>query len=111
MLIGGLGADKLDGGSSDDILIGGTTIYDDQLGLAGKILSEWKRTDLGYSTRVSHVTKGGGLNGTWALSPKTVFGTTQFHDSVTGGGGTDLFFKASGDVLTDKSSGETAVLI
>jgi len=110
-LIGGLGADKLDGGaSSDDILVGGTTVYDNQLTLAGKLLSEWSRSDANYSTRVGHSLNGGGLNGTSKLNATTVFSQSGIKDSLTGNSGTDIFYAAvPGDVLTDKVSGESVV--
>jgi Ca2+-binding RTX toxin-like protein len=110
LLFGGDGADKLDGGSSDDILVAGGTSVDNDLGNLCKLLDEWKRTDKGYSTRVSHITSGGGLNGSVKLNASNIFSSPGLKDSLTGGSNTDLFFAAvPGDLITDKVSGESVV--
>jgi parallel beta-helix repeat protein len=83
LLYGGLGRDLLIGGAGSDflwgsnllpvadggnLLIGGTTSYDDNICALGQVMSEWtsKRT---YSDRVKRLTTG---NGTPPLNPATV---------------------------------------
>jgi Ca2+-binding RTX toxin-like protein len=78
---GGEGADTLKGNDGDDILLAGSSSYDEasnQAALCG-IQAEWLRTDLGYAVRVAHLTGAtdGGLSGTNRLKP----GQTMFDDS------------------------------
>ena len=63
MLIGGAGADTLDASRSqgDNILIGGTTIYDgtaNYLADLDAVFAEWTRTDLGFRDRYSDLVNG-----------------------------------------------------
>jgi Ca2+-binding RTX toxin-like protein len=92
ILIGGLGADTLRGNGGDDILIGGTTSYDSNVAALCAVLREWGRTDISYSTRVSHLKGGtGGLNGAYALTTATVF-DDGVADTLYGNAGLDWFF-------------------
>jgi Ca2+-binding RTX toxin-like protein len=110
ILIGDAGKDALTGGNGDDLLVGGTTLYDGDLGKLAKIQKEWVRTDAGYSTRVTDLKNGGGLNGSVKLNATTAFGSSSIHDSLTGNSGSDLFFAAvPGDSLTDKGGSETVI--
>jgi VCBS repeat-containing protein len=109
LLIGGFGADRLMGGGGDDILLGGTTAYDSDPEALWAILTEWKRTDLSYSQRVSDLMNGGGLNGSFQLNEETVFGGAA-KDILTGGSGKDWFFANScgmgADKVTDRKMSE-----
>ena len=108
ILIGGRGNDTVKGGSADDIVIGGFTDFDtssdahDQALMA--ILAEWQSSD-SYSIRISKIKAGVGVGGS-----KFVFGTTVHDDgnasTLTGGPGTDWFFKGTHDTITDLASGE-----
>jgi Ca2+-binding RTX toxin-like protein len=108
ILIGGRGNDSVQGGSADDIVIGGFTDFDsssdahDQALMA--ILTEWQSSD-SYSIRISKIKAGVG-----AGSAKFLFGTTVHDDgnasALTGGGGTDWFFKGTHDTVTDQAAGE-----
>lgn len=112
LLIGGKGNDSLNGGTGDDILIGGRTNYDSNLTALSALRSEWIRTDLAYSSRVSHVLNGGGKNGTYKLNASSVFLASVTSDVLTGDVGQDLFFAASGrDKIADKASNETTIAI
>jgi Ca2+-binding RTX toxin-like protein len=109
LLIGGFGADRLMGGGGDDILLGGTTAYDSDPEALWAILTEWKRTDLSYSQRVSDLMNGGGLNGSFQLNEETVFGGAA-KDILTGGSGKDWFFAdgcgMGADKVTDRKMSE-----
>ena len=72
LLIGGLGADRLVGNDDDDILIAGTTAWDNNEEALCHIMKEWSRTDLSYEERVEHLRSGGGLNGATLLNLSTV---------------------------------------
>jgi len=63
LLIAGTAASTLIGGNGDDILIGGTTAYDTEAGLASlnAIMAYWSGTADDYATRVSNLTSGNGV--------------------------------------------------
>jgi hypothetical protein len=112
ILIGGRGNDTLSGNGGDDILIGGTTSFDANQAALCAVLREWGRSDVAYSTRVSHLKGGaGGLNGSYSLTTATVFddGVT---DVLYGNAGLDWFFaRVPGyswqkDRLSDRTSSE-----
>src|SRR5262249_20629850 len=64
VLIGGTGPSTLRAGSGGDILIGGTTSFDNNAAALAAVLAEWSRTDADYTTRIAHLmgTMSGGLN-------------------------------------------------
>ena len=72
------GKDTLYGNAEDDILIGGTTSFDNKLDALDAIMKEWSRNDT-YANRVGHLkgTIAGGLNGSYYLkadgTSRTVF--------------------------------------
>jgi Ca2+-binding RTX toxin-like protein len=104
LIIGENGADQLFGGGGDSILIGGTTPYDADLTALSAIMKEWAQTDLSFSQRMSHIQKGGGLNGTDVLNAKTVSEDTTaktFHDAA----GLDwIFAHLASDTIKNKKS-------
>jgi Ca2+-binding RTX toxin-like protein len=110
LLIGGSGADaNIEGGLGEDILIGGTTNYDnDNLALA-MVMREWTRTDLGYEDRINHLLGAtpGGLNGAFALNAATVHDeATPSADMLKGGDDApDWFWAAMGDTIGDLLAG------
>ena len=75
ILIGGSGANTLTAGSGDDIMIAGSTSYDNNITALLALSAEWGRTDANYATRVAHLqgTLSGGLNGSYFLNTSTVF--------------------------------------
>jgi hypothetical protein len=83
ILIGGTGSDNLTGGSGGDLLIGGNTDYDSNTGALQAILAEWTSAD-SYSTRISDIRNGGGLNGSFKFNSTTVHNDSQ-PDTLTGG--------------------------
>jgi hypothetical protein len=106
LMIAGASSATLMGGTGEDILIGGTTSWDNDPVAIAAIMAEWSRTDIGYRQRMVHIVRGGGLNGTYRLNPTTVFGNGKANP-IQGKSGRDLFFA---DVLDttdhDPSLGE-----
>ena len=108
-MIGGAGSDALFGVSEDDIVIGGTTSYDNDPVALGAIIAEWGSSN-SFATRVSNLSNGGGANGTFVL--KNGVSATVFDDNATdqmsGGTGRDWFFVrktgANHDSMLDFSS-------
>jgi hypothetical protein len=109
ILIGDKGADAVTGGGADDIIVGGWT-NDDASSSANdlaleKVLAEWQSADI-YTTRVADIKAGTGLTG----GNKLVWASTVHDDLaaniLTGGAGTDWFFKGIHDTITDLQSGE-----
>jgi hypothetical protein len=108
ILIGGKGGDSVRGGSAGDIAIGGFTNFDNS-GDANEqaleaILAEWQSAD-SYTTRITKMKAGVG-----PMFAKFVFGTTVHDDgnssTLTGGLGSDWFFKGAHDTATDEATGE-----
>jgi hypothetical protein len=106
ILIGGAGRATLQAGVGDDILIGGTTAYDNNAAALAAILAEWGSAD-DYLTRIARLTgtMGGGLNGPYLLNAGTVHGN-GLADYLYGGPGLDWYFAGLMDVLFNKTSGE-----
>jgi Ca2+-binding RTX toxin-like protein len=107
VLIGGLGADNINGGTDDDLLINGTTFYDANVPALQAIMNEWASAN-SYATRINNLRLGAGLSaGNYlqaAGAGRTVFddGTA---DNQTGGAGLDWFFTGTGDAITDLGNG------
>src|SRR5262249_36096999 len=95
LLIAGARASTLQSGDGDDLIIGGTTSYDREAGLASllAIMREWASTDP-YSTRVDKLTHGRGV---------PLLDATKVHNNGGGntfqrnGTGVDLFFASTRD--------------
>jgi len=106
-LIGGSGPSTLRAGSGGDILIGGTTSYDNNVAALAAVLAEWSRTDIDYATRIGHLngTISGGLNGSYLLNTSSVQKDGMVND-LYGGAGLDWYFAGVLDVLFNKASGE-----
>jgi Ca2+-binding RTX toxin-like protein len=115
ILLGGRGADRLEAGNADDILIAGySPTYEDNTPAARaalcSILDEWEHGSGGYAGRVSHITNGGGRNGTNVFDGTTIFDDGDV-DVLLGGSGRDWFLmNATGgvaiDLAPDRTSGE-----
>lgn len=105
ILIGGLGLDTLSGGSHDDILISGRTTHDASPTSLGTLLTGWI-SGSPYGTRVTNLKAGVG-SPVVALKPTiTVLNDSGEKDNISGGSGTDWYFKALDEVITDLLSGE-----
>jgi hypothetical protein len=100
-VIGGLGSDALNGGSGDDILIGGSTTLDANSVALEAILAERQSTD-SYAIRTGAIRAGVG-----ASAAKLAWGTTVLDDaavdSLLGQGGLDWFFGPATGTTVDGS--------
>jgi len=110
LLIGGKGADQLKGGSGGDLLIGGSTDFDSNNTALMAILAEWQ-SNAPYVVRISHLTMGGGLNGSNKLLANVTVHDDGAADGLTGGaaltpGALDWFFKGSLDTISNYEPGE-----
>ncbi|RPI84932.1 MAG: hypothetical protein EHM42_07120, partial [Planctomycetaceae bacterium] len=110
LIVGRGGADSLNGGDGEDILIAGlvsffdeTTATLDRSALLA-IVAEWTRRDRNYSDRIAKLRTGGGLNGSYVLSPLTVLTDGTAIDTLTGGAGLDWFWSFANDVENDRNS-------
>jgi hypothetical protein len=97
--------DRLAGAGDDDILIAGSTPYDDDPVALRAVMAEWTRRDLTYAERVNHLQNGGGLNGPVRLDATTVAGDGK-RDQLTSGAGLDWFFASVGDRITGRKAAE-----
>jgi Ca2+-binding RTX toxin-like protein len=105
LLIGGAGQDTISGGDDDDILIAGRTSFDAAINSLNTIRIEWISGN-SYSTRVSNVRSGVGSPSVSLSATNNVLDDSGDDDSLTGGSGTDWYFQAIDDVITDLLAGE-----
>jgi len=105
LLIGGLGLDKVTGGAGEDILIAGRTTSDASLTNLNTLRTQWT-SGISYSTRIANIRAGVGSS-IFSLKAKTnVLNDAGEDDLLTGGTGTDWYFRAVDDVITDLFAGE-----
>jgi uncharacterized delta-60 repeat protein len=108
LLFGGGGNDLLVGGSNNDLLVAMPTQWDANPTALEAIQNEWLRTDISFSQQVTHLTQGGGLNGSFILN-----GSTTTNDNATdlliGGSGSDLFVVDNGDIVLDATHSDDVV--
>jgi Ca2+-binding RTX toxin-like protein len=107
VLIGGLGPDQLSGGAKSDLLISGTTVYDDNTAALTAILGEWSASrTLAARSQNIQTGKGSFLQGTGI---HLTLNETMFNDSdvdtLMGGADLDWFLvNPKQDKLKDKSA-------
>jgi uncharacterized delta-60 repeat protein len=100
ILIGGVGIDTLLGGNDDDILIAGRTTSDTVFTRLNDLRTEWVSSNP-YATRTTNLRTGVGASTASLKAKVNVLTDTSAIDSLTGGGGTDWYFRALDDVITD----------
>jgi hypothetical protein len=114
ILIGGAGQATLQAGGGGDILIGGTTAYDNNAAALAAILAEWTSSD-DYATRMARLTGSTGgmniINGTYYFLNDSPLKGNNLADNLYGGAGLDWYFAAMADVLVNKTSGEVVTPI
>jgi hypothetical protein len=109
LVAGGSGPSTLNAADGEDLLIGGTTAYDTEAGLASwqAIAAEWARTDEDYNTRVSNVTTG---NGVPLLDATTVTGNGG-GNTMNGMGALALIYTDGADAIGGFDPGSQQVTI
>ena len=106
ILIGGHGMDALLGGNDDDILIAGRTTSDTLFTKLGDLRTEWVSAR-SYATRTTHLRTGVGASVALLKAKVTVFNEPGAVDTLTGGSGTDWYFRALDDVIRDLLAAES----
>jgi Ca2+-binding RTX toxin-like protein len=108
ILIGGAGAVTLRAGSGGDLLIGGTTLYDNNVTALLALMDEWQRTDISYQQRVQDPSVGGigASNGTTLLDSLTLT-ADDASDDLIGGSNADWFWLMDLPTFADIVSGYT----
>ena len=106
ILIGGDGADRLTGGTDEDILIAGRTTSDTLLNNLNDLRTEWTSAN-SYATRISNLRIGVGASIASLKAKVNVLNDTATIDTLTGGAGTDWYFRAVDDVITDLLAAES----
>jgi hypothetical protein len=106
-----LGADTVEGGAGDDIVIGAKTAYDApttaSLDALEAIMQEWTQPDVDYVTRRDNVLGSGLLSGEAVLDD-------GLKDVLSGDQDRDWFFArlgTGGDALQDRKSNETVTSV
>ena len=106
ILIGGRGLDTLNGGTNDDILIAGRTSNDTNTTNLNSLRTAWISANT-YAARIASLRAGVG-NPVVSLKAKTnVVNDAGEDDVLTGGTGSDWYFRAVDDAITDLFAGET----
>ncbi len=102
LIFGGSGSDSLSGGDGEDILFNGPTSFDKDRKVLDALSSFWRRTDLGFLSRVTQLRAG--VPDVPKLNSKHVSNDTS-RDKLTGDGALDWFFanlsSSARDVITD----------
>jgi hypothetical protein len=108
LLVAGGGASTLNAGDQEDLLIGGTTLYDTEAGLVSwlQIATYWAGTD-SYGTRVSNLTSGSGVP---LLDATTVTGNGG-GNAMNGNGALALIYTDGADAIEGFDPGSLQVLI
>jgi len=105
ILIGGQGLDTISGGNDDDIVIAGRTTSDANPANLSTLLTGWLAST-SYSTRVAALRAGVGSPKVSLVKKSNVVNDSGQDDQLSGGAGTDWFFRATDDVIADLFSGE-----
>lgn len=106
--MGGYGADQLTGGSSEDLLLGARSVFENEVDALDSLRAEWISAS-SFNDRTGHLlgTLVGGLHNGFTLTPGTV--KEDFSaDTLIGGSGRDWYLRNSlgtptifRDVVTD----------
>jgi Ca2+-binding RTX toxin-like protein len=92
-MIGGQGADLLDGSADDDLVIGGWTDYDTNPAALDALLAAWAQP-LPYNQRIENLQDNGvAYPGGRAFLTKNHVHDDQAADTLIGGLGRDWFFR------------------
>ena len=93
-MIGGGGADRLESKGGENLLISGSTAFDDDLESLNFIMNEWT-SNRAYTRRIENIRNGeGATHGVALIADHTVFDDAD-KDLVRGGTQDDWFFANS----------------
>jgi Ca2+-binding RTX toxin-like protein len=106
VLIGGVGVDTLLGGNDDDIMIAGRTTSDTLFAKLNDVRTEWVSANP-YALRISNLRAGVGASVVSLKAKVNVLNDTAAIDTITGGSGTDWYFRALDDIITDLLAAES----
>src|SRR5262249_7927868 len=99
------GNDILVGGAGDEILIAGSTAYDNNSAVLAQIMSIWT-SNASYSSRVTTLRNG-------LLKADTTVYDDGATDIVSGGSGNDVFYinndGSNQDILADRTGNEVVI--
>ena len=98
--------DTLRGGSGNDLLVGGRTIYDANTAALDQIHTLWTLR-VAYSSRTQWLREG--IGGTPRLTAAEITDTAV--DSLLGEAGADYFYASSRDVLTGRTAAEERISV
>jgi hypothetical protein len=114
IIIGGGGGDRITGGGGDNILIAGSTLYDQKQGALNAIFAEWTSSD-SLATRMADISgatpSGLDLNGSFVLVPASTpaHAATVFDDAAVDqlfdGTGLSWFFVHQPDDVINNGAG------
>jgi len=108
-MIGGFGFDCLIGNANEDILIGGTTNYDENTAALRQILNVWEGNGI-YQQRIAAITN---ASFTYKLVADVTVHDDATVDYLTGSAGQDWFFANTDcgvlDIIADLASNECSV--
>jgi Ca2+-binding RTX toxin-like protein len=111
ILIGGLGLDTINGGDDEDIVISGTTSHDSVFSNLNDLRTTWTLTTLSSTSRMAALRAGVGPALTSLRKTVNVLNDAGEDDLLTGGAGSDWYFRAIDDVLSDLAIGEFTDLL
>ena len=111
---GGGGADTLKGGSGSDVLIVGSTSYDQNVAALDALLAAWDNPSMRYSLRVATLLSGVSYtNGTGTHTAALDADSTVSQPAgsgastlIGGGGCLNWFFAATTDIIKNQKKGE-----
>jgi Ca2+-binding RTX toxin-like protein len=111
IVIGGLGLDTINGGDEEDIVISGTTSHDAVFSNLNDLRTTWILTTISSTSRMAALRAGVGPALASLRKTVNVLNDAGEDDLLTGGTGSDWYFRAIDDVLSDLAIGEFTDLL
>ena len=98
--------DKIIGGNDDDILIAGRTTSDTLFAKLNDVRTQWVSANP-YALRISNLRTGVGSSVVSLKAKINVLNDAAEVDTLSGGGGSDWYFRAIDDIITDLLTAES----